>query len=112
MAQESEREGSAKGEVLDASIIIEGYSGLTTIFGVIEHPPALGYCKVLWPEKEDFYLALDLISRLRLIGRPVGAVDVIVASMCINRDMKLVTKDNDFEQVKKVEKSFEVDIIR
>ena len=112
MAQQSEGEGRQKSEILDASVVIEGHSGLTTIFGIIEYPPALGNCTVLWPEKEDFYLALDTASRLRLIGKPIGAIDIMVASMCINRNMKLITKDNDFVKIKEVEKSFKAEILR
>lgn len=101
-----------KNEVLDASVLIVGASGLTTIFGVIEHPPAIDRCLVLFPEKADFYRGFELAQKLRLNGTPIGCVDIMVAGMCLNRDFRLLTKDSDFNHVKEVEKEFDFHLIK
>lgn len=100
-----------KNEVLDASLLIEGQSGLTTVFSVIEYPPSIETCIALLPLKADYDKALDIAWKLRLRGKPIGTVDIIIASICINRNLKLITKDKDFEFIKEVEKGFEVKII-
>ena len=64
----------------------------------------------MYPELADYELALQISIKLRDVGFPLQAVDILIASMCINRDFKLRTKDNDFRQIKEVEKSFQVEI--
>jgi hypothetical protein len=98
------------GEVLDASILIEGKHGLTTVYGVIEHPPAIHNCLVLWPEKADYDRALDLAWKLRLRGTPVGCTDLLIAAMCLNRDLTLVTKDKDFQQIQAIAPELKISI--
>ena len=99
-------------KILDASALIAKEVGLTTIFGIIEYPPASKYCDILFPEEEDFSLAIEISWGLRKIGKPVGAVDVLVASMCINRDMELITKDKDFEIIQSIEPEFRFKIMK
>ncbi|MFQ6118726.1 MAG: type II toxin-antitoxin system VapC family toxin [Methanosarcinales archaeon] len=41
--------------------------------------------------------------KLRDVGRPIGAIDIVVASICINRNLELITKDRDFKFIKEVE---------
>ena len=97
-------------KILDASLLIEKETGTTTIFGIIEYPPASGYCDILFPDESDFEKAVDIAWKLRKIGKPIGAVDIIVASMCTNRNAKLITKDRDFEVIKSVEPEFVMEI--
>jgi hypothetical protein len=111
MAERYEEEGSKKGKVLDTSLLIEGKRGLTPVFCVIEHPPALEQCIILWPDQFDYSRAVDLACKLRAKGTPIGCTDILIASMCMNRNMTLYTKDNDFKAVKAVEASFKVKII-
>ena len=100
-----------KSEVLDASVLIEGASGLTTVFGIIEHPPAIRRCLVLFPDKNDFDRALEIARKLRAKGTPIGATDIVIASMCLNRNVRLVTKDSHFRYVKEVEKTLDLKIV-
>ena len=97
-------------KILDASSLIAKETGLTTIFGIIEYPPASEHCDILFPDELDFEKALDIAWKLRKAGKPVGAIDIIVASMCINRNTKLVTKDEDFKHIKSVEPEFKLEI--
>ena len=98
-------------KVIDTNLLIDGFSGLTTIFNIIEYPTAFQRNVILFPERADFDKAVDISLRLRLKGNMIGAVDVIIASMCINRGLKLVTKDKDFNYVKEVDKNFKVEIL-
>lgn len=55
-------------------------------------------------------MAIEISRKLRKIGKPVGTMDILIASMCINRDLELLTKDSDFENIKEVEPSFKLKI--
>ncbi len=97
-------------KILDVSLLIEKETGTTTIFGIIEYPPAIGQCDILFPGENDFKKAVDIAWKLRKAGKPVGAIDVLLASMCINRNAKLVTKDKDFLHIKTIEPNFRAEI--
>ena len=99
-------------KVLDASALIAKEVGLTTIFGIIEFPPASKNCDVLFPEEEDFSLAIEISWGLQKTGKPTGTVDILVASMCINRNMELLTKNKDFEIIKSIEPEFKFKIMK
>ncbi len=101
-----------KNQILDTSVAIEKQEGVITLFTVIEYPPSLtkGF-EVIVPEGLDYTKAIEIASRLRRIGKPIGAVDTIIAAMCINRSSKLVTKDTDFRHVKEVFPEFDFKLV-
>ena len=80
------------------------------MFSIIEYPPALDTCQILLPESSDYTKAIDISKKLRKIGKPIGTVDILIASMCINKGFELVTKDLDYENVKSVEPEFRLKI--
>ena len=86
-------------------------AGTTTLFSIIEYPPAASNCEILYPSAEDYDLALHLASELRDIGRSIEAVDILNAAMCLNRDFELVTKDKDYVQVTKVRPDFKLKLL-
>ncbi len=88
--------------------MIEGESGRTTVFSAIEYPPAANNCEVFYPSMADYELALHIATKLRDIGRSQRAVDVLIASMCINRGFELVTKDSDYMHIKAVRPDFKL----
>jgi len=49
--------------------------------------------------------------KLREIGKPTPAIDVLIAAMCIRRDLRLLTKDKHFLFIKEVEPDFMVHVI-
>jgi len=98
-------------EVLDTNLLIEGKRGLTTIFSVIEYPPASKGNRVLFPKREDFLKSIEIMVKLREIGKPAPAIDVLIAAICIRRDLKLLTKDKHFLFIKEVEPEFRVEIV-
>ncbi len=97
-------------KILDTSILIAGYTGITTIFNIIEYPPAHDRCSVIWPQREDYAKAFAIATKLRKIGKPIGAIDIIIASICINRAFVLVSKDENFKTVKEVEPSLKLEL--
>jgi len=83
--------------------------GLTTIFSIVEYPKSISYdLEVLWPEKEDFILAIELMSVLFERGKPIPAIDVLIASMCLNRKLELKTGDKHFSNIKDIRIDFQV----
>ncbi len=98
-------------KVLDTSLLIAGGSGVTTIFNIIEYPPAYEKCNVIWPRREDYVRALAVASKLRKADTPVGAIDIIIASICMNRALILVTKDEDFRVVREIEPSLKLELL-
>ncbi|WP_054837303.1 hypothetical protein [Metallosphaera hakonensis] len=84
---------------------------VTTILNVIEYPPILdlgGKLLVIYPTKEDYELTLRIMIELRKVGTPVNVVDVVLASIAINRNMVVVSNDKDFEFIKKVDNRLEI----
>ncbi len=60
--------------------------------------------KVIVIERKDILLSIELQRRLRAIGKPKPFADILIASICINRNEELITKDKDFLDIAKVSK--------
>ncbi len=89
-------------EILDTSVAIERGEGTITIFTVIEYPPAVDkFFDIIFPETIDYVKAIEIANMLRVKGMLVGAVDIMIAAMCINRSAKITTKDADFDKIQK-----------
>ncbi len=97
--------------MLATSFLIEGKRGLTTIFNTIEYPPAAKGSRILFPRKGDYLKANEIMVKLREIGKPTPAIDVMIAAMCIRRDLRLLTRDRHFLFIKEVEPDFMVDVV-
>jgi hypothetical protein len=90
---------------------MEGRGKLTTIFNVVEYPKAVEReVEILFPDKKDYYRAIEIMTQLYEIGKPVSALDVILASMCLNRELTLRTKDMHFQQISEVSSKFKLKI--
>jgi predicted nucleic acid-binding protein len=88
--------------------------GFTTIFNIIEFPKALDFKElgVIYPTIEDYDEALRVSASLLRKGKPLPAVDVLIASVCLRRGLVLITADEHFAYVKSVRKEFKVQIIK
>ncbi|KPV62110.1 MAG: tRNA(fMet)-specific endonuclease VapC [Candidatus Bathyarchaeota archaeon BA2] len=88
--------------------------GFTTVFNVIEFPKALSLKElgVIYPIVEDYDEALKLSVSLLKVGKPLPAVDVLIASMCIRRGLTLLTLDEHFRHVKSVRKEFKIKVVK
>ena len=98
--------------VLDTNLIIEKikkkeeiHENVTEI-SVLEFPPILKYRKfsgkIYLVERRDFDLALKLQVKLRKAGMQKAVPDLLIASICINRNEELITRDEDFLDIAKV----------
>ena len=57
---------------------------------------------VLYPVREDFNEAILIAKDLLKIGKPVGTIDIIMASMTLRKGLTPVTDDQDFRNIKEV----------
>ena len=87
--------------------------GFTTIFNVIEFPKALDLKElgVIYPTVEDYDEALRISASLLSVGKPLPAIDVLIASICIRRSLLLRTADEHFRHIKSVRREFRVEVI-
>ncbi len=100
--------------VLDTNVIIDRIrrekeinENITEI-SVLEYPPVLKYQKfngrIYYLKRFDLDLALRLQIKLRKLGIQKPIPDLLIASICINRNEELITKDKDFLDIAKVSK--------
>ena len=68
--------------------------------------------EIIYPEKNDFTKSIQIARKLQEIGKPVGAIDIINSSMCINRGLKFLTSDKDYRNIKLVEPKFKLKVIK
>ncbi len=106
-------------KLYDTSILIDLWNSnirsleaYTTIFSIIEFPKALLIKNliVLYPTREDFDAAILIAKDLLKIGKPVGAIDIIIASIALRKGLVIVTSDSDFEYIKKVRPDLKVEL--
>jgi len=88
--------------------------GFTTVFNAIEFPKALSLKElgVIYPTVEDYDEALRISASLLGVGKPLPAVDVLIASVCIRRGLLLRTADEHFRYIKSVRKEFKVEVTK
>lgn len=83
-----------------------------SILTLIEFPPIAGYekfkGKIYFIREEDQIKAIELQEKLRKIGKPMSATDLLIASICVNRREELTTQDRDFLVITEVEPLFRV----
>ena len=99
----------------DTSRLIEAYRkrdaihGYTTILNLIEFPKAAELdLRILYPSKSDYNLALKISLELLKIGKPLPAVDCVIAAVAINNGLRVITGDSHFEFIKEIRRDFEV----
>lgn len=107
--------------ILDTSVVIEkvkrreAINANITSITLIEYPPILRYegfkGRIYFVDEEDQLLAFLIQSKLREIGFPLSAADLLMASVCIRRDEELATTDEDFKAIQKVEPRFRVELL-
>jgi len=101
----------------DTSWLIECYKhsilvkGCTTVLNLIEFPKALEMdLTVIYPSKSDYELALRLSAKLLEVGKPIPAIDAVIAAIALNRGLKLVTKDKHFAFVREIRNDLKLSI--
>jgi len=103
--------------LLDTNILIElakdrkfEIKGFITIFNVIEFPRTDLFINlvILYPEQSEYFMSVFLARELRKMGKPLPAIDILIASICYNRKLSLISKDKHFNAIKKIWKDFKI----
>lgn len=95
------------GEILDTSAAIGRQTGTITVLTALEYPPSTKKSfTIISPETIDYVTAIDLADKLREKGKLIGAIDIIIAAICLNRSATLITKDKHFRNVKEIYPEF------
>ncbi len=89
-------------------------NGFTTVFNAIEFPKALDLKElvIIYPTIDDYEESLEISAALLKKGTPLQAVDIMIAAICIRRNLNLSTKDNDFVKITKVRNNFRFDLVK
>ena len=98
--------------VLDTNVVIERIKRRDdikeniTAVTFVEYPKIVYYKKfygkVLFPDIADFILAHKTQNKLVKLGKAKTFADLLIASICINRNEALITKDEDFLDIARV----------
>lgn len=88
--------------------------GFTTILNIIESPKALELKNlgVIYPNVEDYDEALKISISLLRKGKPIPAVDILIAAICLRRGLTLLTGDEHFRHIKTVRKEFKMELVK
>ena len=99
-------------KVPDTNLLIDGETGITTILNIIEYPKSLEKQdnEILWPFRNDYLTAIEIMVLLLESGKPVPAIDVLLSAICINRKLTLVTKDKHFTYIKSIKEELLLEI--
>ncbi|MGD0451484.1 MAG: hypothetical protein ABSA79_10595 [Candidatus Bathyarchaeia archaeon] len=89
-------------------------SGFTTIFSLVEFPKALEFeeLTVIYPNIEDYEESVNISADLLQEGNPLPTIDILIAAICIRRNLILCTKDNHFKVLKAVRPNFKLKLIQ
>jgi hypothetical protein len=86
----------------------------TTVLNIVEFPKALELKElfVIYPTFEDYDEALKIAVSLLKIGKPMPAIDILIAAMCLRRDLLLLTADEHFRNIMTIRSDFRVKLFR
>ncbi|MBS7636634.1 PIN domain-containing protein [Candidatus Bathyarchaeota archaeon] len=78
-----------------------------------QFPKALDFkdLSVIYPNVEDYDEALKISASLLRKGKPIPAIDISMAAMCLRRDLTLATGDERFRRVRSVRKEFKIELV-
>lgn len=98
-----------EGKLYDTSAVIELVArkgaalipGYISVLTAIEYPPSIPRAMgILYPSKQDYKLAIAWQVKLRKIGYPLPAVDLVIAAQAYNNCLELVALDRHFKIIK------------
>ena len=89
-------------------------TGFTTIINVVEFPKALEFeeLTVIYPTLEDYDESVDISLALLRKGNPLPAADILIAAMCVRRNLVLCTSDTHFTRIESVRKGFKLELAK
>ncbi len=74
--------------------LLQGFSGPRARAQIIEHFAAL---PILQSNREDHVAAAKLRNTCRRSGIQIGTIDALLAQLCIQHDLTLLSTDKDFK---------------
>jgi len=88
--------------------------GFTTILNIIEFPKALELKNlgIIYPNVEDYDEALKISISLLKKGKPIPAVDILIAAVCLRRGLTLLTGNEHFRHIKTIRREFKVELAK
>lgn len=99
-----------KTRLLDTNAFIDGQRGKITACTLLEHPPALrSGVPVIFPKERDFLKAAEIGSKLFAKGTPVDGMDLLIASVAVNRDLTVATRDHHFRVIQQAEQKLRIE---
>ena len=76
--------------------LLQGFSGPKSPDQILDRFSAL---PLLPPDREDHIAAADLRNRCRRNGVQIGAIDALLAQLCLRHDLTMLTTDKDFRRI-------------
>ena len=82
----------------------------TSVLSIIEFPPAMesDNLTILFPDFNDFEKSIEYTFKLRKIGTPIPAIDLVIAAMCHTRNLMLISNDAHFQHISSMDPKFRV----
>ena len=79
--------------------LLQGFNKPKAYDQIVEYFALLPF---IVPDREDYIQAANLRNQCRRKGIQVGTIDALLAQLCIDREIEILTTDKDFSQITKV----------
>jgi len=83
---------------------------MTSIFSLLEFPLATKHeeLSIIYPTQETYQNAMKIALKLRKKGTPVPIIDLLIATIAVERDFFLVSDDSHMKLIQDVESSLKI----
>ncbi|MGQ4873437.1 MAG: hypothetical protein ACTSVV_06210 [Promethearchaeota archaeon] len=90
---------------IDKNIFLNKKDLFTTIFTTLEHPPSINEenIKVIYPQNFHYERAFRYALLLRKKGIPIPIIDLLIATITIDKNFILISDDGHFNLFQKIE---------
>lgn len=76
--------------------LLQGFAGPTARDDIVDRLAAL---PLVIPDREDHVHAAELRNECRRNGVQIGAIDALLAQICIRHELRMLSTDADFERI-------------
>ena len=99
-----------KCHLLSKKKVFKENKSMTTIFSLLEFPLATRHeeLSIIYPTQETFQNAMKIALKLRKKGTPVPTIDLLIATMALEREFCLVSDDAHMNLIEDVEPSLKI----
>jgi predicted nucleic acid-binding protein len=78
--------------------LLQGFNKPKAYDQIVEYFALLPF---IVPDREDYIQAANLRNQCRRKGIQVGTIDALLAQLCIDREIEILTTDKDFSRITK-----------